>query len=277
MKRQALGKGLSALIPEKEKTPEGDTVTEIPVEMITPSRFQPRTVFNEESLAELAGSIRERGVIQPIIVTRRRGGYELIAGERRWRAVRSLGYEKIPAIVKIVRDSEALEMAIVENIQRDNLNPIEEAGAYERLMREFAFTQEDLSRKIGRSRSAVANSLRLLRLPEPIKDDLAAGALTMGHARALLSLSSDEERLAMRDGIVNAGLNVRDVEGSVKARSRKKPRRASSRDVHLEKLALSLERKLEARVEIKPKARRGGVIQIHYTDVDDLNRIVEGM
>jgi len=277
MTRQALGRGLGALIPEKKDAEKHGVVMDIPVDEITAGRFQPRTVFNEESLKELAESIRERGVIQPVIVTKKRNGYELIAGERRWRAVKSLGYEKIPAIVKVVRDSDALEMAIIENIQRENLNPVEEAHAYERLMREFAFTQDMMAKKVGKSRSAVANALRLLKLPERIKDDLSDGLLTMGHARALLALGADEEMMRLRDQIVNAGMNVRQAETHARVKSGKKAKPAASKkDVHLSRLEIDLERKLGAKVEIKPKAR-GGVIQIHYHDVDDLNRIVENL
>lgn len=281
MTRRALGRGLSALIPEKKESAKTDTgagekIAEIPVREISPGRFQPRTVFDEDSLVGLASSIKERGVIQPIIVAKKKEGYELIAGERRWRAVKSLGYEKIPAIVKIVRDSEALEMAIVENIQRENLNPIEEAVAYERLMKEFAFTQEALSKKMGKSRPAVANTLRLLKLPEKIKDDLADGLLTMGHARALLALNTDEERLRFRNEIVTAGLNVREVEHKIKKKTGKRKEGAGSEDIFLRKVTLDLERKFGAKVGVKTKAQ-GGVLSIHYHDTDDLNRILEIM
>ena len=276
MSRQALGRGLGALIPEKKTAEEGERVVEAPVDEISPGRFQPRTVFDDESLKDLARSIKERGVIQPVILCRKRNGYELIAGERRWRAVKSLGLKTIPAIVKVVRDSEALEMAIIENIQRENLNPMEEAYAYDRLMREFAFTQESLAKKVGKSRSAVANMMRLLRLPDPIKNDLADGLLTMGHARALLALDTDHDRMSMRDQILRAGMNVRQVETHVKARSgKRKPRRkAADKNVFIQKLEIDLERRLSAKVSIKTNAR-GGLIQIHYHDLDDLNRIVE--
>ncbi len=277
MTRQALGRGLSSLIPEKKEganEASSERIAEVPVKAISPGRFQPRTVFDEKSLTDLASSIRERGVIQPIIVARKKDGYELIAGERRWRAVKSLGYEKIPAIVRIVRDSEALEMAIVENIQREDLNPIEEAAAYERLMKEFAFTQEALSKKMGKSRPAVANTLRLLRLPEKIKDDLAVGTLTMGHARALLALDSDDERMRMRAEILNAGMNVREVERKVKKKTGKTKRGTGSSDVFIRKVSLDLERKLGGKVDIKTKAQ-GGVVNIHYHDTDDLNRMLE--
>ena len=277
MTRPALGRGLSALIPEKKIADEhtGDFVVNVPVDEITAGRFQPRTVFNEESLKELSESIREKGVIQPVILSKKRTGYELIAGERRWRAVKMLGFKEIPAIVKIVRDSDALEMAIIENIQRENLNPVEEALAYDRLMREFALTQEGLSKKIGKNRSTVANTMRLLKLPDKIKDDISDGRLTMGHARALLALESEKEQIKLRDEIINAGLNVRQVETHAKARSGKAPRKAkSTEDVHIKKAAHMIERKLGAKTEIKAKAKGGSVV-IHYHDVDELNRILE--
>ena len=279
MTRQALGKGLGALIPvaPQNDIDEGERISQINVEEIFPSRFQPRSVFADGPLAELAESIKEKGVIQPIIVAKKQTGFELIAGERRWRAVKSLGLNKIPAIVRIVRDSDALEMAIIENIQRENLNPIEEAVAYERLLNEFAFTQEQLGVKLGKSRSAVANILRLLKLPNKIKDDLSAGRLSMGSARALLALGSDAERLKLRDEIINAGMNVRDVESSVSAKKEKrgaKKKPAKHIDPNIERVAIALERRLGARVDIADKGK-GGVIKISYSDSDELNRILD--
>ena len=252
-------------------------IENIPVSEIKQSRFQPRTVFNEESLKELADSIRERGVIQPIIVAKKPNGYELVAGERRWRAVKSLGIEEIPAIVKVIRDSDALELALIENIQRENLNPMEEAQAYDRLMKERAFTQDALSKAVGKNRSSIANSLRLLRLPEKIKDDLSDGRLTMGHARALLALESDAERMAMRDQIVETGMNVREVERETRTKSTKGASKkvAKPKDIFIERLRIELERKLGAKVEIRHHPTRGGSIQIQYADMDELNRVSE--
>ncbi|MBF0292975.1 MAG: ParB/RepB/Spo0J family partition protein [Nitrospinae bacterium] len=276
MTRPALGRGLSALIPAKPaEGQKGESVRNIPVDQIFPSRFQPRTVFNPDALRELADSIRERGIIQPVIVTEKKNGFELIAGERRWRAVKSLGLKEIPAIVKIVRDSDALEMALIENIQRENLNPVEEGHAYERLMNEFALTQEALSKKVGKNRSTVANFLRLLKLPDRIKDDLSDGRLTMGHARALLALDDEKAQIRLRDDIINAGMNVRQAESHAKSRS-SKPARKTGRvdDVHVKKAALMMERRLGVKVEIKPKAK-GGSIVIHYHDLDELNRVLD--
>jgi len=276
MKRNALGRGLDALLPvQKPQQATGESIVNIPVSEIKPSRFQPRVVFNEESLRELADSIRERGVIQPIIVAQKPGGYELVAGERRWRAVKSLGISEIPAIVKVIRDSDALELALIENIQRENLNPIEEAQAYERLMKERAFTQDALSKAVGKNRSSVANALRLLKLPDKIKDDLADGRLTMGHARALLALETDAERINLRDQIVQTGMNVRQVERAAKVKSSKQGIKRSDKvkDIFVERLRIELERKLAAKVEIRHNPEKGGAITVFYMDVDDLNRI----
>jgi len=281
MKRNALGRGLGALLPTSKPSsgqPSTDSISNIPVSEIKQSRFQPRTVFNEESLKELADSIKERGVIQPIIVAKKPNGYELVAGERRWRAVKSLGIEEIPAIVKVIRDSDALELALIENIQRENLNPMEEALAYDRLMKERAFTQDALSKAVGKNRSSIANSLRLLRLPNKIKDDLSDGRLTMGHARALLALESDSERLALRDQIVETGMNVREVEQQASASKKSsKGKIAKPKDIFIERLRIDIERKMGAKVEIRHHPKRGGSVNIHYADVDELNRISDLM
>ncbi len=229
MNRKRLGRGLGALIPEKKETSgPSDGITAVPVDEIAPNRYQPRTVFNEGSLRDLAASIKLRGVIQPIIVSKKRNGYELVAGERRWRAVKSLGYKEIPAIVKVMRDSDSLELALIENIQRENLNPIEEAQAYERLMNEYALTQEELSKRVGKSRSTVANLLRLLKLPDRIRDDLSDGRLSMGHARALLAIESDEEKLRLREQIIDMGMNVRETEKGAKTGAASKSKKSGA-------------------------------------------------
>lgn len=282
MKRKALGRGLEALIPKSTKKPEGEAtpkaegIENIPISEIRQSRFQPRTVFSEEALKDLASSLQAKGFIQPIVVAKKPQGYELIAGERRWRAAKLIGLKEVPAIVRVVRDAEALEIALIENIQRENLNPIEEARAYERLMAENAFTQEELSKAVGKNRSSIANFLRLLKLPGKIQDDLADARLTMGHARALLALDTDHDRLSLRDQIIHSGMNVREVEASArKTRDGKKKKAARPADIFLEKVRLDLERKLAARVDIKGKANGGGSISVRYSSVDELNRIIE--
>lgn len=281
MSRKALGRGLDALIPPKrsetKETGDFEKVEKVPVDKIVPSRYQPRVVFNEESIKELANSIKEKGIIQPIILAKKQNGYELVAGERRWRAVKSLGLKEISAIIKVVRDSDALELALIENIQRENLNPIEEANAYERLMKERAFTQDELAKNVGKSRPSVANLLRVLRLPDKIKDDLADGLLSMGHAKALMALDTDAEMLKLRDRIINSAMNVRETERSVRAKTGRLSgnRSAKPADIFLEKVRIDLERKLGAKVVIKSRAGKSGAINIHYSGVDDLNRIIE--
>ena len=217
MQKQALGKGLGALIPDlsslgdKERKALG--ISEIELDKIIPNEYQPRKVFDDEKLKELAASIREQGVIQPIIVHRGAGGgYQLIAGERRWRAARLAGLKTVPALVKEATKRELMEMALIENIQREDLNALEAAEAYKRLQDEFKLTQEDLARRVGKERSTVTNFLRLLSLPKEVKQDLASGSLSMGHAKALLSLERARDQIAAASAIVKKGLSVREAE-----------------------------------------------------------------
>lgn len=222
--RQALGRGLEALIPSAGTEERG--IRQIPLEAIRPSGHQPRKAFNDNRLQELAGSIRSHGVLAPIIVRQTDDGYELVAGERRFRAARMAGLTTIPAIIKEVSNSEVLELALIENIQREDLNPIEEAEVYRRLTEEFGLSQEEVARRVGRDRSSVANALRLLRLPARIQQDLAAGSLTAGHARALLALEAASEQLRLREQIVRRGLTVRAAESLVRRlKARPVPRR----------------------------------------------------
>ncbi|MBI4378440.1 MAG: ParB/RepB/Spo0J family partition protein, partial [Nitrospinae bacterium] len=213
MQRRALGKGLKALIPDVDKS-RGE-ILEIPIEDVRPNRYQPRKMFNDNRLAELVDSIKEKGIVQPIIVQRIDDGYELIAGERRWRAAQKAGMDKIPALVRVVTGEESLELALIENIQRENLNPLEEARAYQRLANEFQLTQEEISKKVGKDRSSVANYLRLLKLPQEIQDSISNEELTMGHARAILSLPSVKEQIHLKDRIIKRGMSVREVESFI--------------------------------------------------------------
>jgi len=215
MNRRGLGRGLGALL---SATPGADDVLiEIPVDQVEANPDQPRKSFSSEALEELIASIRASGVIQPVIVRRRGVGYQLIAGERRWRAARQAGLERIPAIVRDATDAESLELALVENLLREDLNPIDEAEAYEKLLGQFGWTQEELAGRIGRDRSSIANSLRLLRLPEEIQADLRGGRLTMGHARALLALTNPTDQLRLRDDILAHAWSVRATEDSIRA------------------------------------------------------------
>ncbi|HLK92216.1 MAG TPA: ParB/RepB/Spo0J family partition protein [Polyangia bacterium] len=295
-KRQALGRGLAALIPGAPAPPAPgqaarrtsdsarDGVRTIAVEEIHPSPGQPRTVFDDARLDELAASIKTQGIIQPLIVRARAGqgdnaGYELIAGERRWRAAQRAGLHEVPAVVRDVAPTQAFEMALVENLQREDLNPLEEAAGYQRLVDEFGYTQEQLSERVGKDRSTVANALRLLRLPDSVRALVAEGRLSMGHARALLGLEAAAamEKLARR--IVVGELSVRKVEELVrKARDEGRAPAAvtagrqpstSARD-----LSLRLTRALGTRVEVVEVGQERGQVVIHYHSLDQLDALL---
>ena len=216
-KRPALGRGLSALIPGVPTASSArETPAEVDLDLLQPNRYQPRLQFDEAGLEELAQSIRANGVIQPILVRRHDKHYEIIAGERRWRAAQRAGLLRVPVVIRDVPDEKLLQVALIENIQRENLNPIDEASAYRRLMEEFHLTQEDLASAVGKDRSTVANILRLLRLPEAVRSSVASGALSMGHARALLALEREEDQIATATQVIDRGFSVRDTELLVK-------------------------------------------------------------
>ena len=273
MQRRALGKGLKALIPVTDEKVGG--AFEIAVEDVRPNRYQPRKIFDDLKLTELVNSIREKGVVQPIIVQKSDNGYELIAGERRWRAAQKAGLNKIPAIIREVSSEESLELALIENIQRENLNPIEEARAYQRLSDEFYQTQEDIAKKIGKDRSTVANFLRLFKLPKEIQDSISNEELTMGHARALLSLASAKEQLSLKDRIVKRKMSVREVESYVN-RSRETKKESSKKrvDIFKDRLEGELQRFFGTEVRIL-KGRNKGKIEIIFYNDEDLERIIE--
>jgi ParB family chromosome partitioning protein len=278
MQKQALGKGLGALIPDlstlddKEKKALG--IMEIELDRITPNEYQPRKVFDDEKLKELAASIREQGVIQPIIVHKAGSGYQLIAGERRWRASRLAGLKAIPALVKEATKRELLEMALIENIQREDLNALEAAEAYKRLQDEFKLTQEDLARRVGKERSTVTNFLRILHLPKEIKHDLASGAISMGHAKALLSLERSRDQIQAAALIVKKGLSVREAE-SLATRLKNPPKERKIRQSQeLKSLEEKLKKKLGTKVSISSKSK-GGRIVIEYYSAEELDRILE--
>jgi ParB family chromosome partitioning protein len=299
-KRKALGRGLAALIPgapspvtaavspalarAREGAGTGDGTRTVAIEDVHPSAAQPRKNFDNERLEELAASIRTQGIIQPLIVrTRPAGGYELIAGERRWRAAQRAGLHEVPAVIRDVAPSQAFEMALVENLQREDLNPLEEAAGYERLIAEFGYTQEKLADRVGKERSTVANSLRLLRLPETVLGLVAAGRLSMGHARALLGLESAAamERLARRT--VSQDLSVRKVEelvrrdragadgsGGAKSGAAKGRPSPNARD-----LGLRLTRALGTRVDVNETSPGHGHIAIHFQSLDQLDALLD--
>jgi ParB family chromosome partitioning protein len=277
-RKMALGRGLDALLPDGGGPQASRDFQLCPLDQIRPNRFQPRRTFGEEELAELADSIRAQGIIQPLIVRRDTGGFELVAGERRLRAARLAGLDRVPVVVKELSDAEMLEMSIVENIQRENLNPIEEADAYHRLMAEFHLTQDQAAERVGKSRSAVANFLRLRQLPEAIKKHLAEGLLTMGHARALLGLDDPVERLAAWKAVVARKLSVRETENLVRRmkttpRKPQTPPEAGSEQRHLDSLAEDLARLFGTKVRIQRRGRRG-TVEIEFYDNQDLDRLL---
>jgi ParB family transcriptional regulator, chromosome partitioning protein len=279
MNRKALGKGINALIPDFEMgVPEAEpsAASDLLVDEISPNRLQPRSYFNDTKLEELVTSIEEHGVLQPVVVQKASSGYELIVGERRWRASKKLGLKKIPAVIREVSDAQSLEIAIIENIHRQDLNPIEEAEAYARLANEFALTQEMVAKKVGKSRTAVANTLRLLKLSRSIKEDLISEKISMGHARALLGLENSKQMEILRKEIIKQDLTVRQTEGrvnKVKAGSINKPGPSTAKkDIFIKDLEKELARKLGTKVDISPKKKGGKLVVTYYSD-DDLDRI----
>jgi ParB family chromosome partitioning protein len=283
-KRPALGRGLSALIPGGHPSTKDHAPSEVDLDLLSPNPFQPRVSFDEERLEELAQSIRANGVIQPVLVRRKGPRFEIIAGERRWRAAQRAGLLKVPVIVRDVADDKLLQVALIENIQRENLNPIDEAQAYRRLIDEFQLTQEALATAVGKERSTVANFLRLLKLPEEVRTLVASGALSMGHARALLGLDQEAEVVRTAREVVHRGFSVRDTEVLVrhvaerlaKAQQEVAPPEPPPPppDVHTRQAEDRLRLSLGTRVRIRRKGA-GGVVEIEFASEDELQRLYE--
>lgn len=277
--RRALGRGLSALIPEAPPSHSGEHQTEVDLDRLIPNRLQPRTVMDQAKLDELSRSIQSSGVIQPILVRRVDGDtFEIVAGERRWRAAQQAGLLRIPVVVRDVPDDKLLELALIENLQRENLNPIEEAEAYRRLIDEHALTQEQVAAAVGKDRATVANYVRLLGLPPDVRADVAAGTLAMGHARALLGLTeSAAQRRAARE-VVARGLSVRETEGLVRQLGRPAASRPVASppqlDVHTEAAQDRLRVALGTRVRIVRRGRTGR-IEIDFSSESELQRLFE--
>ena len=275
METRALGKGLSALIPDKVSKPGGE-VTFLKTELVQDNPFQPRTHYDENKLAELKASIKEKGILVPVLVRLKDGKYQVVAGERRLKAARSLSVQEIPAIVREVSDQEALVLALIENIQREELNPIEEAEAYKKLIEEFRYTQDMVAESVGKDRSTVTNLLRLLKLPAEIQQSVYDGGLSVGHARALLGVESPGEQKKFFDLVLKKGLSVRELEEIVRSGAKDSARRAKpreTRDRELAALEEQLQNALGTKVSIQAGGKKGKIV-IEYYSLDDLDRII---
>ena len=285
-KRKSLGRGLDALLGqpgEAETKNQKQGLTEIPIEQIGPGPFQPRKQIDESQLNELAQSIKAQGVIQPIVVRERAIAdshtgvrFEIIAGERRWRATQIAGLENIPAVIRTIADSEAVAVALIENIQRENLNPLEEANAFQRLIIEYEMSHQEVANSVGRARASITNALRLLDLPSSVQELVNKKMLTMGHARALLSIEDRGMQLEVANLIVEKGLSVREAEGLVrKIVEKKKPSQQKTMvDPDIQRLEKDLTNRLGARVSIKHKKTGGGTLSIKYASSDELEGIL---
>ena len=277
MQKKGLGRGLSALIPAAPEPKQESVNLEIDVERITPSPFQPRRSFDEAKIEELASSIRNQGIIQPLVVRPKADQFELIAGERRWRAAIKAGLSHVPVVVRQASDHEALQLALVENLQREDLNPIEEANGYKRLQEEFRWSQEEMAERVGKSRPAITNSIRLLALPTEVQREVALGNLPAGQARALLGLQTEPLILSACREVIAKGLSTRETEKLVRylMSGRKRRRQVPLIDPDLRSIVEELQRSLGTRVRLIPKARSTkGKIEIEYYTAPDLERIV---
>lgn len=276
-KKRGLGKGLGALIPDADLLARtSDQFFYCGIEEIIPNPYQPRQNVRDKAFEDLVESVRERGILQPLLVRSTEDGYQLIAGERRWRAAQLAGLQRVPVIVKESAEPESFELALIENIQRKDLNSIEEGEAYRRLQQEFGLSQEDIAKKIGKDRSTVANLIRLLKLPEKIRNDLVDDVLSMGHARALLALPDSAVQLQARNTIVKRNLSVRETEQLVQTllKKKKKPKTTSQLDSHMRAMLDRLIRHFGTKVNINRRGKRGKV-EIEFYSEDDLQRILD--
>ena len=282
-RRPALGKGLSALIPDAPEIPTPHAALDVDIDLLEPNDYQPRGPMEDERLDELTRSVKTNGIIQPIVARRLEGGrYQIIAGERRWRAAQRAGLARVPVVVKEVgseQRQQRLEMALIENIQRENLNPIEEAQAYQRLVNEFGLKHDDVAAHVGKDRSSVANTLRLLRLPEEVRAEVASGRLTMGHARAIVALSSEADQRRVARDVLARNLSVRDTETIVRqtaapAAGAAPAKDLPKKDVHTRAAEEQLRLALGTDVEIKRRGKRG-VVEIAFSNEDELQRLYE--
>jgi len=275
--KSGLGKGLGALLAQEDIYEAGSPGFFLcPIEKIKPNPFQPRKEIDDNGLDALAKSIKENGILQPLVVSETESGYEIIAGERRWRAAQRAGLKSVPVVIKNVSPAEALELALIENIQREDLNPIEEAMAYERLIDEFGLTQSQVASKVGKKRSTVANALRLLQLPDYVKEDIVDGILTPGHARAILSLETPELQRTLRDAIIDKDLNVRQAEALARSLAKNKGKKKSVKEIdpNIKQLCEELSDTIGANVSIK-LTKKGGRLQILCNNPEQFEKIIE--
>lgn len=273
MKKSGLGKGLGALIRESEHEIDS-SLTELKITELEANQNQPRRFFDDQALQDLSDSIKEHGVVQPIIVRKLDDSYQIVAGERRWRAARLAGLKTVPVVIKDYSNVQVMEIALIENLQRQDLNSIEEAMAYKSLIEEHAMTQEDISGKIGKSRSAIANTLRLLNLPKEIRDYVIQGKISAGHARALLAVEDKIKQLDIAQKIIDQQLNVRDIEKLVMQKDNKLDKREIKKDIEIVEIEDRLKKALSTKVNIVHKKNKGK-IEIEYYSNDDLDRILE--
>lgn len=280
MKKSALGKGLGALIPEVGdkivNEDEKSSVFEVDINQVSPDKDQPRKNFDEEKLEQLANSIKEHGVIQPILVRKEENYYKIIAGERRWRAARIAGLKKIPILEKVLDKKQTMEISLIENLQREDLNPVEEAKAYKRLIEEFNVTQEDIAKRIGKSRPAISNTMRLLSLDDRVLNYLIDGTLTEGHGKTIASIENKDVQFEIAKRVIDEGLNVRQTEALIKNinNGKNKTRDKQVKDVYIKDLENKLKNALGTKVTIN-KGRKKGKIEIEYYSMDDLERIID--
>lgn len=281
-KRRGLGKGLDAIFMENESENKNSTVT-LKIADIEPNANQPRTEYDETAVAELAESIKQHGLLQPLVVRPLiGGGYQIVAGERRYRACRMAGLTEVAVIIRELTDSETMELALIENLQRENLNPVDEANGYRALLEEYGFSQEEVARSVGKSRPAVANALRLLKLPEEISRMVSGGKLSAGHARALLALDDKTQLLPLAEDIIANDFSVRQTEKLIKIKNaeqkqaQKKPRQSKTKPAYFSEVELALTEYLGKRVKVEPlKGKQGGVLQIEFYSDDDLRDLAK--
>jgi ParB family chromosome partitioning protein len=274
-KRPALGRGLSALIPDAALVPGTERALDVDTDLLRPNRFQPRTHMDDERIEELSRSIRGNGIIQPIVVRRADEGYEIVAGERRWRAAQRAGLLKVPVVVREIPEERLLAVALIENLQRQDLNPIEEGQAYRRLADEFHLTQEEIADAVGKDRSSIANYVRLLRLPQEVRANVASGVLSMGHARALLAITDQDVQLQVAREILTRNLSVRETETLIRKRLQPTEDQPEPvKDVHTRAAEEKLRMCLGARVRIVRRAK-GGRLEIDFSDENELQRLNE--